>query len=141
MTRPEIDVLIERHRQSFASRNATTLASGHTEQGTFESPAAGIVRGRESIEEVYRYWLAAFPDMEFTWREPLVDGDRVALFWHFKGTAAGEFFGHVQPGARVEFLGAGEYDLSPAGIVRVRHIFDFTGSLVAAGVLKVKPVE
>ncbi len=141
MTRAEIQGFLDRHLRSFASRNAATIAADHCEQGTFESPAAGVVRGRESIKEVYRYWLTAFPDMEFTWREPLVDGDRAAFFWHFKGTAAGEFFGHVEPGKHVEFLGAAEYDLSPAGIVRARHIFDFTGSLVSAGVLKVKPVD
>ncbi len=141
MTRSDIDAFLERHRESFASGSAARLASDHTELGTFESPAAGIVRGRADIENVYKYWLAAFPDLDFSWREPVVEGSRVALFWHFRGTLAGEFFGHTQPGKRVEFLGAAEYNLSPDGIVRARHIFDFTGSLVSAGVLKVKPVE
>lgn len=139
MTRAKILELMDRHQAAFNSRNAATLASNHTEDGTFESQAAGLVRGRAGIEGVYAYWLKAFPDLSFTWREPLIDGDRVALFWHFRGTLAGEFFGHAQTGARVEFLGAGEYLASPAGIVSVKHIFDFTGALIAAGVLKVKP--
>ena len=139
MTRAEILTMIERHRQAFLSRSAETLAAGHAEGGTFESQAAGLVRGRSRIQGVYAYWLQAFPDLEFTWSEPVIDGDRVALFWHFKGTLAGEFFGHTQPGARVEFAGAGEYVLSPQGIVSARHVFDFTGALVSAGVLKVKP--
>lgn len=139
MTRAEIDVFLERHQRSFASRNAATLAADHTPLGSFESPAAGIVRGRAAIEEVYLYWLRAFPDLEFSWREPVIDADRVALFWHFRGTLAGEFFGQVHTGTKVEFTGAAEYNLSPEGIVRARHIFDFTGSLVSAGVLKVKP--
>jgi hypothetical protein len=29
--------------------------------------------------------------------------------------------------------------MSPDGIVTAKHLFDFTGSLVAAGVLKIKP--
>lgn len=139
MTRAEVVALLERHQRSFASRNATTLAADHVPDGTFESPAAGVVRGRESIEEVYRYWLAAFPDMEFSWREPVIEGDRAAIFWQFSGTLMGDFFGHSHPGARVQFPGAAEYDLSPQGIVRARHVFDFTGALVSAGVLKVKP--
>jgi predicted ester cyclase len=68
-----------------------------------------------------------------------VDGERVALFWQFGGTASGEFFGEVKPGTRVQFAGAAEYRVSPAGIVSARHLFDFTGALVTAGVLKVKP--
>lgn len=139
MTRAEIDALLERHRQSFASRNAAAIAADHTEDGTFESQAAGVARGREAIRGVYQYWLDAFPDMAFEWREPVIDTGRAALFWHFRGTLVGEFFGHSHPGARLEFDGAAEYDLSPAGIVRARHIFDFTGALVAAGVLKVRP--
>ena len=139
MTRPEIEALLERHQQSFASRDPERIAADHAAHGTFESPAAAIVHGREAIAGVYRYWLQAFPDMEFTWRAPIIDGRRVALFWHFRGTLHGDFFGHVKQGARVEFPGAAEYQVSNDGIVSAKHLFDFTGSLIAAGVLKVKP--
>jgi uncharacterized protein (TIGR02246 family) len=139
MTRSEIDALLEQHRAAFDSRDAERLAAGHAENGTFTSPAAGKVTGRTQIQAVYEYWFKAFPDLEFTWDEPLVDGDRLALFWHFKGTLSGPFFGEIKLGTRVEFLGAGEYLVSPEGIVQARHVFDFTGALVNAGVLKVKP--
>lgn len=139
MTRSEIDALLARHQQSFASRSAETIAADHAEHGTFYSPAAGTVTGRSEIRRVYEYWLAAFPDMEFTWEMPIVEGQRVALFWHFGGTLAGQFFGSVRRGVRVEFPGSAEYVVSPNGIVTARHLFDFTGALVTAGVLKVKP--
>jgi len=142
MTRADIVAMIERHRQAFASRDAQLLAAGHAPNGTFESQAAGVVRGRAAIQGVYEYWLKAFPDLGFTWREPIIDGDRISLFWHFTGTlAGGDFFGPGQLGAHVEFSGAGEYLLSPDGIVSARHVFDFTGALVSAGVLKVKPAQ
>jgi hypothetical protein len=139
MTRSEVDAFIARHERSFASRSAATIAADHTEQGTFYSPAAGLVTGREEIEKVYDYWLGAFPDMEFNWGTPIVEGVRVALFWQFAGTVAGPFFGDVKPGTRVTFPGAAEYHLSPEGITSARHLFDFTGALVAAGVFKIKP--
>jgi predicted ester cyclase len=97
------------------------------------------VLGRPEIRKVYRYWLTAFPDMDMTWDAPLVDGDRAAIFWRFSGTVSGEFFGEVRPGTRVTFAGAAEYRLAPEGILSARHVFDFTGALVTAGVLKVKP--
>lgn len=139
MTRSEIDALLERHRESFASRNVAAIAADHAEQGTFQSPAVGTVTGRARIAEVYQYWLTAFPDMEFTWESPIVEGDRAAIFWHFRGTLAGPFFGDVKTGTRIEFPGAAEYVLSPEGIATARHVFDFSGALVKAGVLKVKP--
>ena len=121
MTRAEIDALLEGHRQSFASRNADSLAADHTEHGTFSSPAAGTVTGRERIREVYQYWLEAFPDMEFTWDSPVVEGNRVALFWRFRGTLSGKYFGEARAGARIEFLGAAEYVLTPGGIESARQ--------------------
>ena len=139
MTKPEIDAFLAHHQQSFASRSAATIAGDHTEHGTFESPAAAVVTGRAEIQKVYEYWLSAFPDMDFTWQDPIIEGDRVALFWHFGGTVAGQFFGEVRSGTKVQFDGAAEYVLSPEGIVSARHVFDFTGALVTAGVLKVKP--
>jgi predicted ester cyclase len=139
MTRPEILKLLERHQQSFASRNPVAIAADHTPDGTFYSQAAGLARGREAIEGVYAYWLGAFPDMEFTWGDPVIEGDRAAIFWHFRGTLTGDFFGHAKTGSRVEFDGAADYRLAPEGIVSATHIFDFTGALVSAGVMKVKP--
>ena len=139
MTRAEIDTFLVRHQKSFASRSAEVMAADHAEHGTFYSPAAGNVTGRPKIQKVYEYWLEAFPDMEFTWGPPIIEGDRVALFWHFGGTVAGQFFGEVRPGTRIQMDGAGQYVLSAEGIVTARHVFDFTGALVLAGALKVKP--
>ena len=139
MTREAIADLIERHQASFASRSAARLAEDHLPEGTFYSPAAGLVTGRADIQRVYDYWLMAFPDMVMTWRTPLIDGQRVALFWDFHGTLHGQFFGDVKPGTKVHFPGAAEYEVSPEGIVSARHLFDFTGALVAAGVMKIRP--
>jgi predicted ester cyclase len=141
MTRPEVDALLARHQESFASRDSARLAADHAEQGTFTSPAAGTVTGRARIREVYDYWLEAFPDMDFTWTTPIVEGTRAALFWRFRGTLSGKFFGEARAGTRIQFPGAAEYILAPEGIVTATHVFDFTGTLVNAGVLRVKPVD
>ncbi len=139
MTRSEIEAFLERHQQSFNSRSAATLAADHIEHGTLQTPAEGTVTGRGEIQRVYEFWLSAFPDMDFQWDPPVVDGDRIAFFWHFGGTASGQFFGEVRPGTPVHFEGAAEYVLSPEGIVSARHVYDFTGALITAGALKVKP--
>lgn len=139
MTRDEIVALLDRHRQAFLNRDAEALAALHAPEGTFESPAHGIVRGRPKILEIYRYWFAAFPDLQLTWEGPLVDGDRAAVFWTFKGTSSGPFFGALGAGTRVDMLGAAEYRFADGFISSVRHVFDFSGVLMRTGVLKVKP--
>jgi len=138
MTRDEVTSVLARHRDSFLRRDAPALAADHAADGTFESPAHGTVRGRPAIEEVYRYWFAAFPDLQLTWEAPLVDGDCAAIFWRFAGTAQGPFFGMAGAGTRVEMSGAAEYRFGPEGIISVRHVFDFSSLLLKTGVLKVK---
>ncbi len=139
MTRTEIVALFERHRAAFKRQDAEALAADHAAEGTLESPAHGMVTGRAAITEVYRYWFTAFPDLQVTWDEALIDGDCAAVFWTLAGTARGPFFGVVGAGSRVELRGAAEYRCADGAIQNVRHIYDFSSMLVKTGVLKVKP--
>src|SRR4051812_33839925 len=106
MTREDILSLLADHQEAFLARDAGRLALQHAPAGTFQSPAHGIVEGREAIGEVYRYWFAAFPDLRLTWGRPVVDGDRAGVFWNFSGTAHGPFFGAVGAGSLIEMPGA-----------------------------------
>jgi predicted ester cyclase len=141
MTRDEVERQLAKHRDGFLARDADALAAGHAPDGTFESPAAGLVRGRAAIHDVYRYWYAAFPDFTLTWESPIIDPPRAATFWTFEGTSAGPFFGEVRPGTHVRMTGSAEYTFGDAGIVSVRHIFDFSALLVSSGILKIKPAR
>jgi predicted ester cyclase len=139
MTRTAIERLLASQKEAFARRDAEALALLHAPDGTFDSPAYGVVTGREAILEIYRYWYKAFPDFLLTWEAPLIDPPRAAYFWTFNGTASGPFFGDVKVGSKVAMTGAAELTFGEAGILSIRHVFDFSGTLVRAGVLKVKP--
>lgn len=139
MVRAEIEELLARHKAAFARRDVDALAAAHAPEGTFDSPAYGIVRGRDAIRDVYRYWYGAFPDFSFTWDFALIDPPRASFFWTFDGVAAGPFFGQVQRGTRVSMSGAAEYTFGEEGILSARHVFDFSGVLIRSGVLKIRP--
>jgi steroid delta-isomerase-like uncharacterized protein len=139
MTRADIERLLQEHREGFLRHDPTALASLHLPDGTFESPAVGVVRGRGAIEGVYRYWFEAFPDLVLTWTSEVIEDDRAMFFWALTGTHAGPFFGLPGSGAKVSTAGAAEFRFAEGGIASVRHVFDFTGVLVAAGVLKARP--
>jgi predicted ester cyclase len=141
MTREGIERQLAGHQAAFAARDADALAASHAIDGTFESPAAGLVRGRAAIHDVYRYWYAAFPNFTLTWEPAVIDPPRAAIFWTFEGTSAGPFFGEVRPGTHVNMIGAAEYTFGEAGIISVRHIFDFSALLVSTGILKIKPAK
>ena len=139
MNRGEIEAILAKQKDAFARRDAEALTALHAPDGTFESPAYGTVTGRAAIREIYRYWYVAFPDFLLTWESALIDPPRASYFWNFTGTASGPFFGDVKVGSKVSMLGATEAAFGPQGIVSIRHIFDFSGTLLRAGVLKVKP--
>jgi predicted ester cyclase len=140
MTRAAIEQRLAEHQAGFLARSPDALAATHAPEGTFESPAHGVVRGREAIREIYRYWYSAFPDFMLSWGAPIIEPPRAAVFWKFEGTTTGPFFGEVRAGTRIKMIGAAEYTYGDEGIVAVRHIFDFSAALVSAGVLKIKPV-
>jgi hypothetical protein len=139
MTRDAIENLLARQKDAFARRDIEALTALHAPKGTFESPAYGIIAGRDSIRDVYRYWYTAFPDFLLTWESALIDPPRASYFWTFTGTVAGPFFGDVKVGSKVSMIGASEATFGVEGILAIRHVFDFSGALMRAGVLKVKP--
>ena len=139
MTRADIEAHLARHQAAYLRRDVAALAECHTVDGTFESPAYGLVHGRDAIREVYRYWYRAFPDFILTWKHALIDPPRASFFWSFEGTTEGPFFGEVKAGSRITMIGASECLFSAEGIVEIRHVFDFSGTLVRTGALKVKP--
>lgn len=139
MTREEIERALERQKDAFLRRDAEALTTLHAEGGTFESPAYGVVTGRDAIRGVYRYWYEAFPDFILTWESAVIDPPRASYFWSFTGTAAGPFFGETKVGSRISMMGATENVYGPDGITSCRHVFDFSGTLMRTGVLKVKP--
>ncbi|MGH9370082.1 MAG: ester cyclase [Vicinamibacterales bacterium] len=139
MTREAIEQRLAEHQAGFLARNPDMLAATHTADGTFESPAHGLVSGRAAIRDVYGYWYKAFPDFKLSWGSALIDPPRAAVFWKFEGTTTGPFFGEVRPGTPIRMAGAAEYTFGDEGIVAVRHIFDFSAILVSAGVMKIKP--
>ena len=139
MTRDEIDRQLSLQKDAFARRDAEALTALHAPDGTFESPAYGVVQGRSAIREVYRYWYTAFPDFLLTWDVALIDPPRASYMWLFNGTATGPFFGEVKAGSKITMIGATESLYGPEGILAIRHVFDFSGTLMRTGVLKVKP--
>jgi predicted ester cyclase len=139
MTRPDIEALLDRHKAAFGRRDAAALATDHAPEGTFESPAHGVVRGRDGIRGVYEYWFSAFPDLSLTWTSVVIDGNRASFFWDFSGTTQGVFFGVDRPGTIVTMKGAAEYVFGDGEILSARHVFDFSGLLIKTGALKTKP--
>ena len=139
MTRADIESVLSHHREAYEQRDPEALASDHALDGTFESPATGVVTGRTAIETVYRYWISAFPDLLLAWDDAVIEDDRAMFFWTLTGTASGTFYGIAGNGSQIRATGAADYRFRDGKILAARHVFDWTSVLVATGVLKAKP--
>jgi predicted ester cyclase len=141
VTREETVAFLERRQAAYDRRDATALAADHAPDGTVDSPTAGgNVRGRAAIEEIYRAWFKAFPDVVLEdEHEPLIDGDRIALVSTLTGTDLGGFMEMPPTGKQFRLRVVRLYTVSEGLIVSERRIYDFTGMLVQIGVLKAKP--
>jgi steroid delta-isomerase-like uncharacterized protein len=142
MNREDITALFARRGDAWARRDAAALAADHSESAVAESPMQGRLEGRGRIHKVYADWFSSFPDVVFTSKALVIDGDRVAQFFNIRGTQTAPFGGVPATGRRFEINGALLFTLGPDGLfVHEQRLYDVTGMLVQLGVLKGKPVD
>jgi steroid delta-isomerase-like uncharacterized protein len=142
MTREEIDALFARRITAWARKDAATLAADHAETGIAESPMQGRLEGRRRIQEVYQTWFTSFPDLVFTSKSILVEGDRAVQFFNIRGTQTAPFGGVPATGRRFEINGALLFRFGADGLIQHEHrVYDVTGMLVQLGVLKGGPID
>ena len=139
MTRDDIMALLARRHDAIIRRDAAALMADYAEDAVVESPLAGVVKGREANEQVYRAWWSAFPDRVDHVEEAIVDGDRAAQFATLTQTDLGGFMGLAPTGKPVRIPIVYLFTFDDRHIVHERRIYDFTGMLVQVGILKAKP--
>ena len=139
MTYDEVRGFVEQHVEKFGQHDPVALAADHVPDCVVESPRAGRHKGRGAIEEIYRSWFVAFPDLTASVDDLLIDGDRAVVFCRIRATHRGEFLGVAGSGRQVEFPLVYLHTLADGLIKHERRVYDFSGVLIRLGVLKVKP--
>jgi steroid delta-isomerase-like uncharacterized protein len=140
MTRDDILSVVRRRREAMANRDMDALGALYAEGVEVESPLAGSVQGRDAVIVSLAGFLKAFPNAIFEEDEPMIDGNRVAVFAEVSGTDAGGIMGLPASGRSFRFPCVTLFTFRDGLIVRERRIYDFTGLLVQVGALKAKPV-
>ena len=140
MTREEITAMFDRRAEAVDRHDVAALGAHYAEDCTLTSPmAGGTVTGRGAVEQVFRAWFGAFPDVVHRKESLLIDGDMVATLELITGTDTGGFMGMTPTQKSFELPLVHLYELRDGQIISERRIYDFTGMLLQIGVLKAKP--
>ena len=140
MTRQEVESLFKRRMDAQNRHDVVGLSALYTDDCVLDSPTAGgAVQGPAAIQTVHKAWATGFPDVVFTSKELLIDGDRVAQVMEAAGTDIGGFMGLAPTGKAFRTPIVIVCTLRDGKIQHERRIYDFTGLLIQIGVLKAKP--
>lgn len=142
MNREDIVALFARREAAWRRHDAGALAADHADDSVAESPMQGRLEGRRRIAESYDYWFKAFPDLAYTVRDLIIDGDRVALFFGIRATQTAPFGGVPATGRRIDFGGVCLFRLGADGLfVHEQRLYDVSGVLMQLGVLKMRDAD
>jgi steroid delta-isomerase-like uncharacterized protein len=92
-------------------------------------------RGRDGVQASLRRYWHAFPDMNFTVKGVIAQGDDLAVQWSAAGTHQGVLMHIPATGRRVQVQGVSILTLRDGVIWRGRFIWDVAGMLRGMGLL------
>jgi predicted ester cyclase len=99
-------------------------------------PMPGQKPGRTGHDEVIQMVSAAFPDRCNTVLQTLAEGDRVAVFYRFEGTHAGDYMGVPASGRRVCFHAVDVVRIENGKVAELWHVEELLQSLQQVGAVQ-----
>ncbi len=96
---------------------------------------AGSQHGQESIRRTATHYLRAFPDLQVTLNEVVIDGNRAALAWTWCGTHRGTMLNIPPTGRHVTVRGTSFLMIEDGLIQRGLRVWDMAGLLRSIGLL------
>jgi steroid delta-isomerase-like uncharacterized protein len=130
MSTEENKALIRRLIEEFINKGDTAVAEALVaEDHVALEPSAGHQPGRAGLLTTITRMRTAFPDLQYTIEDMVAEGDKVAVYFVWRGTHQGEFLGIAPTGKRVTVPGMG-FDYCVAGQCKKSRILMDTMSLM-----------
>lgn len=130
MSTEENKAVIRRLIEEVINKGNTAVAEALVaEDHVALDPSPGQEQGRAGLIAIIARMRTAFPDLEWTIEEQVAEGDKVAVYFVWRGTHQGEFLGIPPTGKRVTVPGMG-FDYCVAGQCKKSRILMDTMSLM-----------
>jgi steroid delta-isomerase-like uncharacterized protein len=104
-------------------------------------PLPGQGPGLEGLKDILRAFRSAFPDIDFSIKEQICEGDKVASRFEWTGTHRGEFMGVPATGRQVRVWGVVIDRIEAGRIKQTRIIMDTLGLMMQLGALPPPAVD
>jgi steroid delta-isomerase-like uncharacterized protein len=96
---------------------------------------ASLLHGREGLHTMLTAYWKAFPDLQFSVKDIIVEDARLAIAWVAQGTHQGTIMNIPPTGHRVQVRGMSMLDVKDGLVVRAQYIWDIAGMLRHMGLL------
>ena len=96
---------------------------------------AFLLRGHEGVRAMLENYWQAFPDLEFTVTDTVIQDSRMTIVWMAEGTHEGTIMNIPPTGHRVAVRGVSIIDVEDGLVVRGQYIWDLAGMLRHMGLL------
>jgi uncharacterized protein (TIGR02246 family) len=105
--------LAKRYTAAWCSQDPASVAAFYSPEGSLRVNGAAPAVGRGAIRDVAQGFMTAFPDMEVTMDDVVVQGDHVLYHW----TLAGTNIGPDGTGQRVRIGGFEVWEIGADGLI------------------------
>ena len=130
MSTEENKALIRRLIEEFINKGNTAVAEALVaEDHVALDSSPGQQQGRAGLIAIIARMHTAFPDLQYTIEDMVAEGDKVAVYFVWRGTHQGEFLGIPPTGKRVTVPCMG-FDYCVAGQCKKSRILKDTKSLM-----------
>ncbi len=87
----ENEALIRQVLELINDRNLDAAFELYAADYIYHGPGAQELRGRDAIRGLWEVFLTAFPDLQSTIDDVIIEGDKLVLRWTVQGTHTGQF--------------------------------------------------
>lgn len=119
----------------FSDHNLAALEDFVAPSYTWHGPGQDV-SGRDAFtKQVVLGFLGAFPDLQITFEDQIVEGDKVASRWTTRGTHQGDLQGIPPTGKQFTMMGLVISRLADGKIAEEWETFDMLGMMQQLGVI------
>ncbi len=132
----QITALIHQLLEAWNSHDPARVGAWYTENCYgLDVAVAQPQIGRKGVEQMFAAYYVAFPDLEITPDEIIVDGDRASVFWTARATHQGSILNIPASGRRVTARGVNRLVWQDGKVCETLTIWDVAGMLRGMGLL------